>query len=453
MTKSNTDDALIDELGSRIDALQKIPLKTSVIIAISLASFFTYYDITNYSYISPILKATWNIGDTEIAYGASMTILGYVIGAICITVFADTHGRKPAFILSILLLGLGSILAASSQDMTQMALFRLLTGVGIGAEIAIVSAYIGEMSPKSKRGKYTSIIILIGWAGLTSSGPISFLLIQQSQVIGIDSWRIVLAIAGTVALISLPFRIQMPESFRWLLAKGKTHQLDSVLMTLGIAPLEANNKTLHPSRKFFSLRTFKNKPVLLRVLFFVAIWFLVLIPVYASLLLVVEYVNQGYSLNESISINTLSSIGFVAGGLLSLPLADKMERKHQIAIASSIMSIAFILRGFLIDNYNGLVIAGFIAFASNAWLISSLLAYTSESFPTKVRSFSSGIVEGISRGLSALGPILFVLFQPSGFLNLMIVIASFSLIASIIITIYGSKTRGKSLEEISSEES
>jgi putative MFS transporter len=452
MTNFNNDDTLIDELASRIDALQKIPLKASIIIAISLASFFTYYDITNYSYISPILKTTWNIGDAEIAYGASMTIFGYVIGAICITVFADTHGRKPAFILSILLLGVGSILAASSQDMTQMALFRLLTGTGIGAEIAIVSTYIGEMSPKSKRGKYTSIIILIGWAGLTSSGPISFLLIQQAQVIGIDSWRIVLAIAGGIALISLPFRIQMPESFRWLLAKGKTHQLNIVLMTLGIAPLEANNKTLYSSRKF-SLRTFKNKPVMLRVLFFVAIWFLVLIPVYASLLLVVEYVNQGYSLNESISINTLSSIGFVAGGLLSLPLADKMERKHQIAIASGIMSIAFILRGFLIDNYNGLVVAGFIAFASNAWLISSLLAYTSESFPTKVRSFSTGIVEGISRGLAALGPILFVLFQPSGFLNLMIVIASFSMIATVIITIYGPKTRGKSLEEISSEES
>ena len=60
MTKPNTDDTLINELGSRIDALQKIPLKTSVIIAISLASFFTYYDITNYSYISPILKATWD---------------------------------------------------------------------------------------------------------------------------------------------------------------------------------------------------------------------------------------------------------------------------------------------------------------------------------------------------------------------------------------------------------
>jgi MFS family permease len=381
-----------------------------------------------------------------------MTIFGYVIGAICITVFADSYGRKPALVLSILLLGAGSALAASSQDMTQMALFRLLTGIGIGAEIAIVATYIGEMSPKSKRGKYTSMVILIGWAGLTSSGPISFLLIQQGDLMGIESWRIVMAIAGTVALISLPFRIQMPESFRWLLANGKIDQINSVLVPLGIAALEANDKTVYSLKKF-SLVILKNRLVMLRILFLVVVWFLVLVPVYASLLLVVEYVNQGYSLNESISINTLSSLGFVAGGLLSLPLADKIERKHQIAIASSIMGIAFILRGLLIDNYNGLVVAGFIAFASNAWLISSLLAYTSESFPTKVRSSSSGIVEGISRGLAALGPILFVLFQPSGFLNLMIVIASFSLIASVIITIYGSKTRGKSLEEISSEES
>ena len=450
MTELKSNDDRTGELAARIDALQNIPLKTSVMIAISLASFFAYYDITNYSYISPILKNTWNIGDSEIAYGASMTIIGYVIGAICITVFADSYGRKPALILSILILGAGSTLAASSQDMAQMAIFRLLTGIGIGAEIAIVATYIGEMSPKSKRGKYTSMVILIGWAGLTSSGPISFLLIQQGHFMGIDTWRIVLAIAGTVAFISLPFRIQMPESFRWLLANGKIDQINSVLVPLGIRALEANNTTVYSLKKF-RLAIFKNRLVMLRILFLVILWFLVLIPVYASLLLVVEYVNQGYSLNESISINTLSSIGFVAGGLLSLPLAEKMERKHQIAIASGIMSIAFILRGFLIDNYNGLVAAGFIAFASNAWLISSLLAYTSESFPTKIRSFGSGIVEGISRGLAALGPVVFVLLQPYGFLNLMVAISIFSFIAVVMIMLFGLCTRGKSLEELNSE--
>jgi putative MFS transporter len=259
-----------------------------------------------------------------------------------------------------------------------------------------------------------------------------------------------MAIAGTVALISLPFRIQMPESFRWLLANGKIDQINSVLVPLGIAALEANDKTVYSLKKF-SLGILKNRIVMLRILFLVVVWFLVLIPVYASLLLVVEYVNQGYSLNESISINTLSSIGFVAGGLLSLLLAEKMERKHQIAIASGIMSISFILRGFLIESYNGLVGAGFIAFASNAWLISSLLAYTSESFPTKIRSFGSGIVEGISRGLAALGPIVFVLLQPYGFLSVMIAISLFSLIAVVMIMLFGLRTRGKSLEELNRE--
>ena len=448
MIELKSNDDIIVELAARIDALQKLPVKTSVLIAISLASFFAYYDITIYSYISPILKTSWSIGDVEIAYGASMTIFGYVIGAICITMFADSYGRKSALVLSILLLGVGSALAASSQDITQMAIFRLLTGIGIGAEIAIVATYIGEMSPKSKRGKYTSMVILIGWVGLTSSGPISFLLIQQGHVAGIESWRIALAIAGSIALISLPFRIQMPESFRWLLANGKIDQINSVLVPLGITAIKVNNKAVYPLKKF-SFGIFKNRLVMLRILFLVAVWFLVLIPVYASLLLVVEYVNQGYSLNESISINILSSIGFVAGGLLSLSLAEKMERKHQIAIASSIMSIGFILRGFLIDSYNGLVLAGFIAFASNAWLISCLLAYTSESFPTKIRSFASGIVEGISRGLGALGPIFFVLLQPYGFLNLMLAISLFSLIAVVLIMLFGLHTRGKSLEEIS----
>ncbi len=111
----------------------------------------------------------------------------------------------------------------------------------------------------------------------------------------------------------------MPESFRWLLANGKIDQINSVLVALGITAIKVDDKAVYPLKKF-SFRIFKNRLVMLRILFLVAVWFLVLIPVYASLLLVVEYVNQGYSLNESISINTLSSIGFVAGGLLSLSI-------------------------------------------------------------------------------------------------------------------------------------
>ena len=144
-----------------------------------MAGFFTYYDLTNYAYISPVFKAIWDIGDKEIAFGASMTILGYVVGSFCISIVSDQFGRKTSLVVSIVILTIGSFATAWSQNMTQMAIFRLITGIGIGAEIAVVAVYIAEISPKSRRGHYNSMIMILGWIGITSSGPISFLLIER----------------------------------------------------------------------------------------------------------------------------------------------------------------------------------------------------------------------------------------------------------------------------------
>lgn len=221
-----------DELGEKIDSLNKIPLKVGIIVAISLASFFTYYDVANYSYVSPVLRNAWGISDAEVAAGASLTVIGYVVGAILITLLADARGRRFAFIVSLLLLGAGSILAAASQDITQLMIFRLITGAGIGSELAVASVYIGEMSPRLKRGKYTSALTVLGWIGLTSSGPVSLFLVQ-GQFAGLEGWRMVFGLAGVVALICLPFRWRMPESPRWLLSKGRLGETNNVLNSMG----------------------------------------------------------------------------------------------------------------------------------------------------------------------------------------------------------------------------
>jgi MFS transporter, putative metabolite:H+ symporter len=442
-------DNAAQDLGTKIDSLKKIPLGAGVLIAISLSSFFTFYDITNYAYIAPVLKEIWGVGDGEIATGASATIIGYVIGAFSITVFADSYGRRPMLVASVLILGAGSIFAALSQDMAQMSSFRLLTGIGMGAEIAISTVYISELSPKSKRGKYTSGVVVLGWTGLALSGPISLALVQQVSVAGVEGWRIVMALPGIAALISLMLRIRMPESPRWLLSKGKTSELNSVLASLNIGQISgAGHVDVQKKRSDF--RILRNRTVARRTVLLAAVWFLVLVPVYASLLLVVEFVNQGYSLTESISINVISSTGFVVGGILPIIIAERIERKYQIAAAGVIMAIGFIMRGFLVGEYGSLVVSGFIAFASNAWLVSNLYTYTAESFPTKMRSFGAGVVEGSGRALSALGPFIFVVLQPFGFLNLMTGISLFSFAAAAVV-LAGPLTRGRSLENLNSE--
>ena len=484
---SDSDDTefLISQLGTRIDSLHKLPISTGVLLALSLASFFTYYDFSNYAYISPMLKQSWNVQDSEIALGASLTVLGYVIGAVLITIYADLYGRKPALIISVLILGAGSILSASAQNMTQMVIFRLITGIGIGSEIAIVTTYIGEISPKSKRGRYTSLIVFFGWTGIALSGPISFALFESEigNVVQIESWRIILAIAVVPALIALILRMGMPESLRWLISKGKTKEANRLLIRLGLDPItrhgvvnhsetentsnkvsdvtkeigQDDKKGLNSSSRgatknlslLFKKFVTNRRLVFGRIFILSAIWSLALIPIYASLLLVVEYTNQGYDITESISVNMIASSGFVAGGICSLIVADRIERKYQIAFSCIMMGLAFILRGIFIHDYVGLVISSFIAFGANAWMISNLLTYTAEYFPTEIRSTGSGIVEGAGRLIATIGPFVFIMLVIFGFFNLMVGLSSFSFVAAIVVLLLGRNTLNLSLEKLS----
>jgi MFS transporter, putative metabolite:H+ symporter len=482
----NSDDtkSLLFQLGTRIDSLEKIPMSAGVLLAISLASFFTYYDFSNYAYISPMLKESWNVQDSEIALGASLTVLGYVIGAVLITIYADLYGRKPALVISVLLLAGGSILTASAQDMTQMVIFRLITGIGIGSEIAIVTTYIGEISPKSKRGRYTSLIVFFGWTGIALSGPISFAIFQGeiNSFVQIDGWRIILAIAVIPALFALILRMNMPESLRWLISKGKMEEANRLLIKLGLDPItrqgvanhpemeNATNKvsdvtkefkqedkkglksSSHGANKDLSI-LFRNivtnrRIVFSRISVLSAIWSLALIPIYASLLLVVEYTNQGYEIGESISVNMIATSGFVAGGICSLIIADRIERKYQIALSCALMGMAFILRGIFIQDYLGLIISSFMAFGANAWLISNLLTYTAENFPTEIRSTCSGIVEGAGRLIATVGPFVFIMLVTFGFFNLMVGLAAFSFVAAIVVLLLGRNTLNLSLEKL-----
>lgn len=482
----NSDDteSLLFQLGTRIDSLEKIPMSAGVLVAISLASFFTYYDFSNYAYISPMLKESWNVQDSEIALGASLTVLGYVIGAVLITIYADLYGRKPALVISVLLLAGGSILTASAQDMTQMVIFRLITGIGIGSEIAIVTTYIGEISPKSKRGRYTSLIVFFGWTGIALSGPISFAIFQGeiNSFVQIDGWRIILAIAVIPALFALILRMNMPESLRWLISKGKMEEANRLLIKLGLDPItrqgvvnhpemeNATNKvsdvtkefkqedkkglksSSHGANKDLSI-LFRNivtnrRIVFSRISILSAIWSLALIPIYASLLLVVEYTNQGYEIGESISVNMIATSGFVAGGICSLIVADRIERKYQIALSCALMGMAFILRGIFIQDYLGLIISSFMAFGANAWLISNLLTYTAENFPTEIRSTCSGMVEGAGRLIATVGPFVFIMLVTFGFFNLMVGLAAFSFVAAIVVLLLGRNTLNLSLEKL-----
>jgi len=178
------------------------------------------------------------------------------------------------------------------------------------------------------------------------------------------------------------------------------------------------------------------------------VWFSILVPTSASTLLVVKYVNQGYTTTQSFAATTIASVAYGAGVCISIMIVDKFESKYQFVIASLIRGIAFILHRLLIHDYVALAAAGFIGFAANSCLTACLFDYTAENFPTRLRSMASGTVEGAGSSLSTLGPIILVLRHPFGFLKMMIGLASFLFVAAAVIILLGKRSVGVSLEQL-----
>ena len=107
-----------------------------------------------------------------------------------------------------------------------------------------------------------------------------------------------MAIPAVVALLLFRLRYDMLESPRWLLSKGWIKETSLLLVKLGLPPIQ-NQEIDSPSiPRRNVLRSFNNIKVLSRMSLFVGVWFLILAAGSASNLLVVEYVNQGYTITQ-----------------------------------------------------------------------------------------------------------------------------------------------------------
>src|SRR5690242_14335290 len=90
-----------------------------------------------------------------------LNLAGYVVGALALSPLADRFGRRNMLLVSLLVTGIGSLLTAFVNDYTTFIIARTLTGIGLGADIALVNTYINEMAPVSSRARYTSLIFIM----------------------------------------------------------------------------------------------------------------------------------------------------------------------------------------------------------------------------------------------------------------------------------------------------
>src|SRR5579875_3562108 len=139
---------------ARLDRIPIWALPWRYLLIIGVGYFFTFFDIADIGYGMPAIAKQFKLsGSTSTFVALSIGLIGYAVGSVLIGTLADRFGRYRIFLVTIGLTALGSFLDAAATGVVTLSVWSFLAGMGVGADLNLVSTYLGELAPARMRGR------------------------------------------------------------------------------------------------------------------------------------------------------------------------------------------------------------------------------------------------------------------------------------------------------------
>jgi MFS family permease len=398
------------DIPGRLDRLPWSRFHVLLIIALGITWMLDGLEVTIVGAMGGVLgdARTLHLSAADVGAVASCYVSGAVIGALVFGWLTDRFGRKKMFYITLGLYLLGVLLSAFSWNFFSFAIFRLITGAGIGGEYSAVNSAIDELMPARLRGRLSLAINGSFWAG-AAIGAASTILLLNPHIFPIDiGWRLGFGIGAVLSAGILLLRSIVPESPRWLITHGQPEAAEAAMREIEhrvigkshiqLAPVH-DKLTIHP-RKSFGLG------IVLRVMFG-EFWL-------RSLLVLVLMAAQAFLYNALFFTYALVLIRFYgvpqqSAGYYLLPLAvgnflgpvilgrlfDTIGRRIMIAatygLAGILLAVTgyFFLHGFFTATTQTLAWSAIFFVASAA--ASSAYLTASEVFPLEMRALAIAV--------------------------------------------------------------
>lgn len=451
-----------EELLKRLDSLKYRPYPRYVVALAAISFFLVFWDVYNIGFVLPVAASQLNVKINSFIYALPITtgLLGYVAGQLILGRISDIYGRRLGLLLTLILTALGSLFAALSFNFIELSIFRLIIGLGIGAEIAIVPTYMSEITPPHLRGTFVGWTTAVGMIEILPVGAMAFFVVPLFSW----GWRLMLGMGALVAIPALLLRFMyIPESPRWLLLKGKIEEAEKVISQMEeyvkkkYKSIERINITsVETLTRTAGFKVILKRPYLSRWLLMFLVWFSYYLGDYALVSVVPTlFILHGFSVTKSYLYFFLSSAGDSVGSFSGMYLADKLERKYLGLIIMILSAIFFPLWGLGIGGDPGIILFGFLVFFTQGFWLPVIYGYTAEIFPTEVRATGMFFTDGLGHIGGAISPyvILPIAFSSGilglgGYTSAFIAMGVSALIAGILVGLLGPKTLRKRLEEI-----
>jgi putative MFS transporter len=433
--------------GARLDRLPISPFHYRIFWLIGAGMFFDGYDL----YVAgPVLGTTLKTGFSTLPQNGwflSLTFIGMTLGSLMAGFLGDHYGRRFTYQFNLMIFGLASLAAAFAPDIDWLNAFRFVMGVGLGAEIVVGYGTMTEFVPPQVRGKWMAFMAFVVVSGLPATAILARLIIPSY------GWRPLFVIAGIGALIVWYLRKKLPESPRWLEAKGKTDEAEALMRTIENEvsggqklPPPAMPKPL-PAFTLSSLAGPKLLPLMI-------VGSVVLITINALIFGFVNwlpsfFVKQGLSITQSLNYTLVIISGSLIGCALGAFSADRLGRKFTI-IGGSVWCIILGAIYPFMQQPEAVLGVGFVLIVG-IYVLTAILygVYTSELFPTEVRLRANGICNMFGRGATVVTPLLVVaLFTTYGLVGVLAMMIGLLVIQIVVVAVWGIEPAKRRLEEL-----
>jgi MFS family permease len=173
--------SITTDIPGRLDRLPWSRFHLLVVIALGVTWILDGLEVTIVGSIGPVLQNSQTLGLSaqEIGSAGSSYVIGAVVGALLFGWMTDRFGRRLVFYVTLIVYLAGVLLSATSWDFWSFALFRAITGFGIGGEYAAINSAIDELIPANFRGRVDLIVNGSFWLGAAAGSGASLLFLDR----------------------------------------------------------------------------------------------------------------------------------------------------------------------------------------------------------------------------------------------------------------------------------
>ena len=427
-----TDDSVIEtSIPARLDALHWGGFHTRVVLALGITWVLDGLEVTLAGALSGALKQSPSLqfSNLDLGIANSAYLAGAVLGALGFGWLTDRIGRKKLFFITLAVYLTATAATALSWDIASYALFRFLTGAGIGGEYTAINSTIQELVPARYRGWTDLVINGSFWIG-AAMGAGSAIVLLYPTLFGPDlGWRLAYLIGATIGLVVLFMRMWIPESPRWLMIHGHPDEAHAIVDGIERSVIgHQQDRSRDQSGGAFAkvrLRMRDHTPLaeVAHTLFSAyrrrAVVGLVLMSAQA-------FFYNAIFFNFALVLTDFYGIGADQVGWYILPFAagnflgplllgrlfDTLGRRTMIVFTYGTSGLLLALSGYLFSigalSAQGQTIAWMVIFFFASPAASAAYLTVSETFPLEVRALAIAVFYAIGTGIGGVaGPALF----------------------------------------------